>query len=256
MSKIKYVDIHSHVNFKDFDNDRVHVIQRAEENGVGMITVGTDVQTSKSAIKLAEDNENIWATVGIHPTEKVSFKGIEELAKHEKVLAIGECGLDYYHSEPGDIEGQRNLFIEHIELANSLNKPLMLHVRNGKNGVDAYLDALEILKTHSKVGANFHFFSGTREDLTAIIDAGYQVSFTGVITFSIDYDDLVRRTPADKIMIETDCPFAAPTPYRGKRNEPSYVIEMAKAVARIRNEDEEKVRLQLLENTKKFFKIN
>ncbi len=265
MSKtVTYIDIHGHVNFPNFDADREAVIQNAERDGVAMITVGTDMNTSTSAVQLATLHENIWATVGVHPTdskEPVDFEALERLAGHPKVVAIGECGLDYFHSKIEEISGQKDIFEKHIVLAQKVGKPLMLHVRNGKTAGstseigNAYQDALKILKEYPNVKANFHFFAGTLADLKDIIARGYSVSFTGVITFTSDYDELVRSAPLSQIMSETDCPFVPPAPYRGKRNEPVYVIETIKSIARIRNEAEGIVAEKLLDNAKKFFKL-
>lgn len=260
-SRLKFIDAHGHLNFTDYDNDRDQVIERSRNFNVGMITVGTDLESSDKAVKLAELHNNIWAVVGIHPTKAGSEYGgqtsvlVEELAKNKRVVGIGECGLDYFHSKPEDMAIQRELFNNHIRLANHLNKPLMLHIRNGKNGTNAYKEAIEILRQSAKVSFNFHFFAGNKQDLQDILDIGGFVSFTGVITFTHDYDELVKYAPIDRIMVETDCPFVAPIPHRGKRNEPAFVVETAKAIARIRGEDEEITRKQLLENTINFFNI-
>lgn len=270
---MKYIDIHSHVYFPDYDSDREAVISRAQAAGIGIITVGTDLESSHQAIKLAETHESMWAIVGLHPvdanlsdvggTPVFDYEAFKKLALHPKVVAIGECGLDYFHT-PFDTARQREVFIRHINLANEVGKPLMLHVRNGKNGTktaigetmaNAYQEALSILKQYAKVPFNFHFFAGTPQDLNDIIAAGGYVSFTGVITFVRDYDELVARVPLDRIMSETDAPFVSPAPYRGKRNEPAYVVEVAKKIAEIRNEKDEIIAAALVKNAKMFFRI-
>jgi TatD DNase family protein len=283
MSKqIQYIDIHGHLNFPEYDGDREEVIKRASEAGVGMITVGTDIESSRRAIELAETHQNMWATVGIHPTEiktaqveldqdENHFQELRKLALHPKVVAIGECGLDYFHCKEADIPAQVEAFEKHITIANEAKKPLMLHVRNGKRkgdstsipistltktGGNAYKDALEILKNSAKVPFNFHFFAGSMEDMKNIIEVGGMVSFTGVLTFTHDYDELVKAAPIDKIMSETDCPYVSPVPHRGKRNEPAYVIEVVKSIAKIRGEDEEKIREVLFENAVKLFSLS
>ncbi len=256
-----YIDIHGHVNFPDFDADREDAIKRAKDAGVAMITVGTDMKSSVSAVELASIHENMWATVGVHPTdskEAVDWDQLERLAGHPKVVAIGECGLDYFHSKEEDIPRQKDIFEKHIALANKLNKPLMLHVRNGKIGGkgitgNAYQDALAMIQKSAKVRSNFHFFAGTMQDMKDIIANNGTVSFTGVLTFTSDYDELVKSVPPTHIMSETDCPFVPPVPYRGKRNEPVYVIETVKAIARIRGESETAVAGQLMENARNFF---
>jgi len=280
MSKpFKYIDIHGHVNFPDYNLDREAVIERANKAGVGMVTVGTDIETSSSAVELAASHENMWATVGIHPIDthtqidvgknKSDFETLENLAKHTKVVAIGECGLDYFHlkNKHGSTEAdreialQKEVFEKHIVLAQKVGKPLMLHVRNGKlSGSvnkfgNAYEDALDLLKKYPDVKANFHFFAGIASDLKEILARGYSVSFTGVVTFTSDYDELIKMAPISQIMSETDCPFVSPLPYRGKRNEPAYVIETLKAIARIRGEDESIVARKLVQNAKNFFNL-
>lgn len=256
---MKYIDIHGHLNFAAFDADREEAYKRAHEADVGMITVGTDLETSASGVALAESHEGMWATVGIHPTdsplEENPVNKLEELARHPKVVAIGECGLDYFHAKPAEFPAQKKIFEEHIILANKVGKPLMLHVRNGAKGLNAYQEAIDILKKHAKVRANFHFFAGTLQDLKDIIEMGNTVSFTGVITFTPDYDGLVKYVPLDRVMSETDCPFVAPAPYRGKRNEPAYVTEVVKAIARIKGEEIDSVAEQIMENAKDFFGI-
>jgi TatD DNase family protein len=270
MSKnLRYIDIHGHLNFSEYDADRDACLARCNEAGVGMITVGTSVETSRGAVELAEKTPNMWATVGIHPTEtdtaktaldedEKDFQELRRLALNPKVVAIGECGLDYFHTEPSAIPAQKEMFERHIAIANEVKKPLMLHVRSGKKKGDmaagnAYADALLILKKSAKVPFNFHFFAGSIDDMNAIFAAGGTISFTGVLTFTHDYDELIKSTPLDLIMTETDCPYVAPVPFRGKRNEPAHVVEVAKAIARIRGEDPEKVAAVLLDNARRFF---
>ncbi|MEI6396689.1 MAG: TatD family hydrolase [Candidatus Taylorbacteria bacterium] len=269
INKIKYIDIHGHVNFSVYDIDREAVFTRAKDAGVGMIIIGTDFESSKKAVELASQYENVWATVGVHPTDDVcgkpgvvqifDYDRFKALALNPKVVAIGECGLDYFHpkSMSGthiDHDAQLAMFLEHIKLANEVNKPLMLHVRNSSTTqISAYREAVSILKQHAKVRANFHFFAGTREDVEAIIDIGGMVSFTGVITFTRDYDNIIKHIPLENIMSETDCPYVSPIPYRGKRNEPVYVIEVVKALANIHEDGETAIAKQVLENAVKFF---
>jgi TatD DNase family protein len=266
---IAYIDIHGHVNFPEYDADREATIERAQAAGVALFTVGTDALMSASAVALAAVHEHMWAVVGIHPTEKHpdqtaldrAFADLERLALHPKTVAIGECGLDYFHAAAEDIPAQRDIFERHIKLALRTHKPLMLHIRNGKNAGssspfgNAYRDALLILKKYPAARANFHFFAGSPADLADILAAGYSVSFTGVISFTSDYDALIRAAPLSRIMSETDCPFVPPVPYRGRRNEPSYVIETVKAIARIRGEDEAAVAAQLVDNARSFFRL-
>lgn len=265
-----YIDIHSHLNFAAFDTDREEVMARAREAGVAMINVGTQKDTSASAVVLAEKYpDGVYAAVGLHPIHTAkSFHDEEELgeggkeftsrgevfdydyykklALHPKVVAIGECGLDYYRIENGK-EKQEEIFRKQIELAIEVKKPLMLHIRS------AYADAFKVLKTYTEVTGNLHFFAGTIEEAKPFLDMGFSFSFTGVISFARQYDEVVRYLPLERIMSETDCPYVAPVPFRGKRNEPAYVVEVIKKIAEIRNEDFETIRAQLLTNAVRFF---
>ncbi|MFA6295674.1 MAG: TatD family hydrolase [Candidatus Paceibacterota bacterium] len=271
---MKYFDIHGHVNFSAYDTDRDEVIQRAEDAGVVMISVGSQLDTSKAAVELANKHENMYAVVGVHPIhtsashhdkqelgegskeftsrgEQPDLNIYRELAKNPKVVAIGECGLDYYHLDDDSTKKQYQVFESMIDLANEINKPLMLHLRNGSNR-SAYKDAYEIVKSRAKVKGNLHFFAGNIEEAKLFLDLGYTFSFTGVVTFARNYDEVIKYLPLDRIMSETDCPYVTPAPYRGKRNEPVYVIEVVKSIAKIRGEDEEVVRQQLFKNASLF----
>ena len=255
--EIKYIDIHSHLGFDDYGRDLNEVIKKMQEAGVFTITVGTDLESSKEAVRIAKENKNVYACIGAHPEDKKDFVFDEndfvELVKNPKAVAIGECGLDYFRMS-GDVEvekkRQQKEFVKQIEFAIKYDKPLMLHVR------DAYEDAYNILKKYSgKVRGNMHFFAGSLEWARKFIDLGFTISFTGVITFARQYDEIIKNIPLDKIHAETDAPYVAPVPHRGKRNEPGYVVEVVKKIAEIRGEDFEKVRIQLVENAKKVFNI-
>ena len=182
-------------------------------------------------------------------------------------MGIGECGLDYFHLESEEIAGkiekqiekQKEVFIKHIELANNLNKPLMLHIRNGKKNDSShnsvYEIAVNILKKYAKVRANFHFFAGSISDLKKIIEINATVSFTGALTFTHDYDDLVKSAPISSIMSETDAPYVSPIPYRGKRNEPLFVKEVVKVIAYIKGESMAEIGSQIIDNAREMFRI-
>lgn len=287
---MKYFDAHTHVNFAAYNEDREATILRAKEAGVVMNVVGTQHDTSAAAVALAETYEHVYATIGLHPIHTAksyhdeqelgpSFakaaKGKEgfvsrgerfdpsaygELGKNPRVIAIGECGLDYYRCDESTKVLQKKVFIEHIELANRLGKPLMLHIRpalRSLGGVgDAYDDALEILKAHAKVKGDTHFFAGNWATAKKFLDFGFTLSFTGVLTFTHDYDEVVKNAPLDMLLSETDAPYVTPVPHRGKRNEPAYVPEVVRAIARIRAEDFEKVAAQLAENARRVFGID
>jgi len=278
--EMKYFDAHTHVNFVAYNEDREETILRAKEAGVAMNVVGTQQDTSKSAVALAEKYDNVYATIGLHPIhtsksyhdvkelgeggkeftsrgEEFDASIYEELGSSARVIAIGECGLDYYRAEENTKEAQKKAFIEHIELANKLEKPLMLHIRPGLRSLgeagNAYDDALEILKSHAKVKGDTHFFAGDWATAKKFLDFGFTLSFTGVLTFTHDYDEVVKNTPLDMLLSETDAPYVTPVPHRGKRNEPLYVAEVVRAIARIRGEDEERVRAQLVANSERVF---
>ena len=419
---LNYIDIHSHLNLSPLVENKESILEKMKQGGIGTITVGTGLETSREALKIAEENENCWATVGIHPCdiptptlpegegeapgyltgsglkikelmmkalemrenptpaesvlwdllkkdksgfhfrrqhiidhfivdfvclkkrlileidgdihdfqrerdserdqrlETLGFEMVrysnnqvlqnidlvindikkhiearcsnplpfgegwggdeywhelEQLAQHPKTVAIGETGLDYFRDQSEETkQKQVELFKKHIELANKVGKPLMLHVRASKGTDDAYYDALEILSLQPPfrrkggapspsgragvgiVKANFHFFSGSQKCMEDIVAAGFTISVDGPITFSKDYDDMIKAVPLDKIMVETDAPFAAPAPYRGKTCEPWMVIEVAKKIAELKGLDLGVVRTQVLTNTVKFFGLD
>ncbi len=284
-SGFKYIDIHSHLNFAAFDADRDEAIKRALDAGVALITVGTQRDTSKKAVEMAEQYEKgVYAIIGLHPVhtsksfhdEKELGEGgkeftsrgesydaayYEQLARHPKVVGIGECGLDYYReNEDAGFKIQEQAFRNQIELAIGAKKPLMLHIRNG-SGRSAYLDAYHILKSYfihheSPVRANLHFFAGTAEEAKPFLDAGYTFSFTGVITFTRDYHRVIEYLPLDRILSETDAPYVTPTPHRGKRNEPLYVQEVVRRIAEIKKVPLEAVQEAIIQNAERLFGIS
>jgi len=266
-------DSHTHIQFPAYDEDRKEVIDRAKIAGVKMITVGTQYETSKAGVILAEQYpDDIWATVGFHPAhsipvygtspnhkvvggwhhdtqeqksaepEKFDIKKLEELAKNPKVVAIGECGLDYYRLATSDLslatsvkEAQKQVFVEQIKIAQKLNKPLMIHARPSKGTDDAYLDALHLLQpTTYNLPPIFHFYAGSLAMTKTLVDFGAYFTFGGVMTFVRDYDEIIKYIPLERILLETDAPYVAPLPYRGARNEPAYVVETAKKLAELK----------------------
>lgn len=271
----KYIDVHSHIHFKQYDADREEVIARMKEAGVGAITVGTDLESSKKAVELAAQHENIWATVGIHPTdtkEVFNEKDFTELVKHPKVVAIGECGLDYYRvkGEGERVEEekkkQKENFIKQIEFALKHEKPLIIHCRPSQGSDDAHETMIEILSSYfpkpyplnptpSLLRGNIHFFTGTIEIAEKYFELGFTVSLSGVITFTKELEDMVKSLPLDKILSETDCPYASPVPFRGKRNEPAFVVEVVRKIAEVHKKPMEKVKQQILSNARKVFGI-
>jgi len=269
---MKYFDAHTHVNFVAYNDDRDATILRANDAEVGMNVVGTQLDTSKAAVALAQEHDNVYATIGLHPVHTAkSYHDVKELGeggkeftsrgevfdsaayealgKNPRVIAVGECGLDYYRVEESTKDLQAKAFIEQIELANRLDKPLMLHIRN------AYDDALDILRAHANVKGDVHFFAGDWGIARKFLDFGFTLSFTGVITFTRDYDEVIRNAPLTMLLSETDAPYVTPAPHRGKRNESAYVPLIVEKIAGIRGEDVEAVRAQLLANAQRVFGI-
>lgn len=274
----KIIDAHSHVQFPVYDSDREEVIRRAREAGVKMIAVGTQVSTSESAIKLANEcPEDIWATVGYHPNhlsenwhhdkkeqessqkEEFDIDRLRELAKNPKVVGIGECGLDYFritNDESGIKNLQQQVFLEQAELALELQKPLMIHCRPAKGSDDAYNDLLSLINNSKfTIPKIVHFYVGGLEVTKKLVDAGFNFTFGGVITFARDYDEALKYIPLDRILLETDCPYVAPKSYRGKRNEPAYIKETAEKLAELKGERLKKVLDQIYFNSTRVFNI-
>lgn len=268
---MKYIDIHAHLNFSDFDEDREDVINRTIKNNMGVINIGTDMETSAEVVDLAEKHEGFYATVGVHPSYvsnadlETAKDGILKLVNHPKVVAIGECGLDYFHID-GDVKEfkkkQKEFFEMQIELAIENNLPLMVHCR------DAYDEVIEILQKYKnrtqteddpyfdkKLTGDVHFFVGSHSDAMKILALDFNISFTGVITFVPQYEELVKALPLDRIHAETDSPFVAPKEFRGKRNEPLYSIEVMKKIAEIKGLKIKDVSEQLLTNAQNLFGI-
>lgn len=260
---IRYIDIHSHLNLPQFAEDRDTIAQQMRDLGVASITVGTNAETSDLAITLAEKHSNLFACVGLHPVDNpgshIDVRTLRHQAAHNRVVCVGETGFDYFRIDKDlDHERQQENFIRHIAIAIAYEKPLMLHIRPSETTTDAYDDVLEILRELKPIygdllRGNAHFFAGTVEQALAFNELGFTVSFTGVITFARDYDDVIRAVPLHMLHAETDAPFVSPVPHRGQRCLPHYVIEVYNTIAKIRGEDPEVVRLQLLENARRLF---
>lgn len=253
-TKNPFIDLHSHLQFVDFDDDREEVISKMKENNVIAINVGVDEKSSRDAIDLSKKHKGIlWSTVGLHPLYPEQRYDIEDILKDEDlkndVNGIGECGLDYFRildekNSDANFDGnltkikdfQKEIFINQIKMSIKYDIPLMLHVR------DSYRETLEILYENFKgvvkeYKGNVHFFAGTIEEAKAFLDLGFSISFTGVITFVKSYEDLVRFVPIEKMFAETDSPYVSPAPFRGQKNNPNNVIEIYKKMAEIKNID-------------------
>src|SRR3989338_926985 len=287
------IDYHAHVNFNAYKDDADEVIKRALESGVFMVLVGSQIDTSRRAVEMAAKYEKgVWASVGLHPihleqmevdeeeshfatrAEVFDTAAYRELAQHEKVVAIGECGLDYYHTpspqsspsgrgqgEGGWRQKQHTTLRKHLDLADELDLPLILHCRgSAKDPEDAYRDMLAILREYVEAGkivrhGSIHCFVSTLPIAREFVDLGFHVGFTGVITFpkAEKYAEVIRGIPLERILVETDCPYLTPVPYRGKRNEPLFVRYVAEKVAEIKKLVKHAVENQLFANTMKVF---
>lgn len=260
----KYIDIHSHLNLSQFDSDREEVIQKLKDKNIFTITVGADYKSSVLAVELADKHDNLYASIGLHPSdvliEEFNYADMLKLAQNKKVVAIGECGLDYFRGDDEDFKiKQKEIFNLHIKLALETNKTLMIHARPSKGTMDAYVDVLNILelvkKDNPKINANFHFFAGNLNIAKRVVGLSFTISFDGPITFSHDYDEVIKEIPLESIMAETDSPFAAPVPYRGKRCEPYMVAEVIKRISELKGLSEEETNQIILSNIKRVFGI-
>jgi TatD DNase family protein len=268
------IDAHSHLQLSEFDADRADVIARMKSAGVKTITVGVDDATSRAALALAEQYPDcLWATVGTHPADgplrsgseasgldKFNIDTLRELAAHPKAVGIGECGLDYYRLKDGEDavkEKQKEVFCAHIAVAAELQKSLMIHCRPTKGTDDAYEDLVtELSNSNFQFPITVHFFVGSKAVAERLLALGCYFTFGGVITFARDYDEAIAVIPIDRIMAETDAPYVAPIPHRGKRNEPAYVGEVIKKLAELKGISFDEVARITTENTRAVWKID
>lgn len=263
------IDTHCHLNFQAFAQDYDQVIKNALDAGINkIINVGTKLDSSKKAIEMAEKYDNLFATAGLHPhhadkLEEGWEKKLEEIAKHPKVVAIGETGIDFYRYQSNGITDpklQEELFIKQLEIAHQLKKPLQIHNRQaGKEIIDILLNHKSLILNSPGV---FHCFAGDIDFLKKVLELGFYVGFDGNITYkgiakgeTTDLKDLVKYTPIERILTETDSPYLTPIPHRGQRNEPKYVIIIAEEIARIKGISVEGVNEQTTLNAEKLFKF-
>lgn len=267
------IDSHAHLNFHAFDDDREEVIKRSLENNIHMINIGTNYINSKLAIDIAESFDGVYASVGLHPSilntrllkknfeddEDVSEEEFDEekyleLAKNKKVVAIGEVGLDYWRKPKGTAkkilfkQTQKKVLLQNIAVAQKLNLPLILHCRV------AHDDLWEIIKDIEMEGV-VHCFTGSVEDLERYLNKGLYIGFNGII-FNFPSEEIIKKTPLDRILVETDCPYLTPTAFEGKRNEPLYIKEVIKEISRVKEIPIEKVEEQTTLNAIKLFRLN
>ncbi len=289
-----FFDAHTHLQFSGYDADRDAVIRRALDAGVHMVNVGTQKDTSRAAVALAlaeQYPDAMYAAVGLHPIhtgrshhdvlefgdsdagsaakaftsrgESFDADYYRALASNPKTVAIGECGLDYFHfadDEPREaqITRQKDAFLAQIQLSKELGKPLMVHCR------DAFADLIAFLRPHAATLAPgvIHFFTGTPDDARQLLDMGFSFTFGGAITFPPrkgkthgDYDEAIASIPLDRILSETDAPYVAPAPFRGKRNEPAYIMHTVARLAELKNVSPEEMKAEIWQNAKRIFKI-
>ncbi|HBF67090.1 MAG TPA: hydrolase TatD [Candidatus Magasanikbacteria bacterium] len=284
------IDSHCHVHFKAFQEDSDAIIEASRVKGWQMITIGTNLATSASAVECARVHAGIvYATVGLHPvhlfssyvdelegdaftsrSDKFDYDGFLELARQPEVVAIGETGLDYFHIEKAserekEIAKQKEVFLEQLRLAHEVDKPLVLHCR------DALHDLADLMQAHPELitrpagkRGTVHCFTGVWEEAKRFLDMGFNIGFTGIITYKPKASepgrqeallDVVRNMPLERILVETDAPYLAPIPYRGKRAEPWMAEEVIKKIAELKGLPVEKVAAQTEKNTKELFGI-
>lgn len=277
------IDTHAHVNFNAFKDDADEVIRRSLANDTWMILVGSEAKTSKRALEYANKYEKgVYAAVGLHPLhtyaqkawgddynftareEDFSYDVYEKLAQFKKVVAVGEIGLDYYNIDvTADAaavkQKQKEIFLKQLSLANNLKLPVIIHCRQAHDDMLAVLKAFK--KDHKeslskdKAWGVMHCFSGDEELVWQYFSLGLNISFTGLITFSAKWDDLIRRVPNDKFMVETDCPYMTPEPFRDNRNEPILVKRVAERIGEIKNLSFERIAEISTNNARKLFNI-
>jgi len=269
-------DSHTHLQFDDFDKDRVDVIKRLIDNNIFIINVGSNIENSKMALDLSKQYSFMWVSVGVHPSEVITYShsktrvlnmlsqnmllALRELAQNPKVVAIGECGLDLsYFKEIPDYELYQNeynnyqytMFRQQIRLAQELGKPIILHIRK------LYEEAIKILEEEKfENNVVFHFFKGKQKTLEQILEhSNYYLGFSGVITYDNSLDNIIFNTPLNRLLIETDAPYVPPIPKKGERNEPLFIKYTAEHIAKVKNLSLKEIEKITYENTLKVFNI-
>ncbi len=251
------VDTHTHLNMDRYDDDLPEVIKRAEEAGVGLIIdVGVDVESSQKSIQISERFKSIFSAVGCHPHDAVKMKEkdfcrLERLLNHDRVVAVGEIGLDYhYNFSPPEV--QREVFKRQLEMASEKNLPVIVHMR------EAMRDGIKIMENYYKKvrGGVFHCFGGGVEHVHKVVEMGFFISFTGVITFhNFNSFKKVESVPLNRLLLETDSPYMAPVPERGKRNEPAFIVHIIKVLSSIYRTSEEDIATVTTDNAVRLFEL-
>ncbi len=265
-------DTHCHLDYDKFDSDRDAAIQRAKESGLVRILVpGLDSKSSKEAVRLAEENPMIYAAVGFHPTDldkfsEKTFSEVHELAKHPKVVAIGEIGIDYYWEKEADKRAfQREVLVRELVFAQEMNKPVVIHMREENDAWfgDASTDLLKILQDWKKDLSGrllekpgvLHSFNGNLETAQRAIELGFYIGVTGPVTYknADEKRQVIANLPLNRLLIETDAPFLAPVPHRGKRNEPAFVSHIADKIAEIHSHTPQEIAMITTANAERLF---
>jgi TatD DNase family protein len=262
-----FIDSHAHLEMEQFNDDREEVIARAREAGIETIVAigsGTGPGSLDCGIQLADQYDFVYATIGIHPHEAKlatdkDFEELAQLAKRPKVIAWGEIGLDYFYDHsPRDV--QESVFLTQLELAKAAKLPIVIHCRPSQDSENAWDDCLKLLDRHwasQGLGGILHCFTGRWEHAKRAMDMGFMISFAGNITFPKAQliRDAAKEVPLDRILIETDSPFLAPIPHRGKRNEPAFVKETARRLAELRSSPVDEIGMRTSENFLRFFSL-
>jgi TatD DNase family protein len=273
----KIIDSHAHLNFKAFDQDREEVLERTKEAGITCINVGTKLETSKKAVEMAQQQDGLFAAIGLHPIhikndflklrmdeseggftpsgEELDEKLYEELAQNKKVVAIGEVGLDYYYKPKttAKLESFKNLqkeiFVRQVTMAEKLDLPLIIHCRM------AHQDLIDIMQKHKSIKAVVHCFTGNLEEMEQYLALGYYIGINGII-FKLPFlEEVIKKCPLDRILIETDCPYLTPPQEGGKRNEPIFIKHVIQKIAELKGVSIEEVEQQTTQNAKTLFQI-
>ncbi|MBP9717826.1 TatD family hydrolase [Candidatus Gracilibacteria bacterium] len=251
------IDCHSHLHVPEFETDQAAVIERARAGGITrFINVGFDIEGNFKALALAKKHDDFYSTMGVHPhlasdwNEEIGERIARAVQSEPKIVALGEMGLDYFKNfQPKEV--QQHAFRAQLQLARKFNLPVIIHCR------DAFEDVFEILEQEKNERVLLHCFTGTRAQAQIAFDRGYYIAFTGILTYpsAQELQEVARMAPADKIVIETDCPYLAPQSKRGQRNEPSFLPEVAEKLAQLRGMPLAQLEDQLVMNTKQLFRI-
>lgn len=262
-----FVDSHCHLEGPKFAQDRGEVLFRAQEAGLEALVAignGNGPDEMDCGLRLAQTHDWIWATAGIHPHEarladKAAYQKLDRLAQHPRVIAVGEIGLDY-HYDHSPREVQREVFVRQMEVARARKKPIVIHNRPSDNSENAWVDLLRLLGEHwasSGLGGVLHCFTGEVKHAQAALDMGFMISFAGNVTYpkAVNIREAARKVPLDRTFIETDSPYLAPIPHRGKRNEPAFVVETARQIGELRGISRDEVGRATTENFYRFFNL-